>query len=83
MSHYGFDIENFLFKVHACNQPVLVSADIENNSSGFGGIIGCGKRLFQFREVLPLASTYQGCKSGEGFAGMWVLSSEICITFSP
>jgi hypothetical protein len=47
------DDKQLFFEIHAGNQMVFVPADVKNQGSCLGRIIGCGEAILYSRKVRP------------------------------
>src|SRR5258708_33058247 len=83
MRHDGLDKKHLFLVIHAGDETVLVTADVEDERPGSGSVIGSRERLRYFRKMLPSGGPRDGeeadkrltpcgvllCKSvGRGFA---------------
>ena len=64
MSQNSVDEECLLFKVHQCDEPVLVAADVEDERAGSSRVIGGRESLLDLREMLPTGGPRKGQESG-------------------
>src|ERR1700688_2822621 len=65
MGHDGLDKKHLLLEIHAGDEAVLVTADVEDERPGSGGVIGSRERLRYFRKMLPSGGPRGGPRDGE------------------
>src|ERR1700733_1715563 len=53
MAQNGLDYQQLLLEIDARDEPVFVSADVEDQRAGSRCVVGCLERLFDCRKMRP------------------------------